>query len=203
MNGNCLEVIKDRRCIRKFDARPVSVEKLDLIIEAARLAPSGTNRQPWRFVMLKNKEDKEKIAEAVFQPFVLEAPVIFVCCLDRGSYIRRHVKKRLNELVQSDVVSEEAAAFIYNRKMPEKVEDVVIPASAYIDIGIAVEHMVLMAAALGLGSCWVRLFNLKQLHDRLNLPNEIEVVALLPVGYPAQSPPPRPRLSREEIMIEL
>lgn len=203
MNESCLEVIKERRCIRKFDDRPVSTEILDLIIEAARLAPSGTNRQPWRFAMIKNKEDKEKIAEAVFQPFVLEAPVIFVCCLDRGSYTRGHVKKRLSELVQSDVVSEEAAAFIYNRKMPEKVEDVVIPASAYIDIGIAVEHMVLMAAALGLGSCWVRLINLKQLHDSLNLPDEIEVVALLPVGYPAQYPPARPRLSREEIMIDI
>lgn len=203
MSRNCREVIKERRCIRKFETRPVSTEELDQIIESARLAPSGTNRQPWRFVMLKSKEDKEKIAGAVFQPFVLEAPVIFVCCLDRGSYTRGHVEKRLNELVQSDVVSEEAAAFIYNRKMPEHVEDVVIPASAYIDIGIAVEHMVLMAAALGLGSCWVRLFNPKQVHDALDLPEEIEVVALLPVGYPAQSPPPRPRLSREEIMIEL
>ena len=202
MSKSCREVIKERRCIRKFEARPVSTEELDQIIEAARLAPSGTNRQPWRFVILKSNEDKEKIAGAVLQPFVLEAPVIFVCCLDRGSYTRKLVEKRLNELVQSDVVSEEAAAFIYNRKMPEVAEDVVIPASAYIDLGIAVEHMVLTAAALGLGSCWVRLFNSRELHQLLGLPSDLEPVALLPVGYPAESPPPRPRLSRDEIMIE-
>ena len=81
-------------------------------------------------------------------------------------------------------------------------EDVVIPASAYIDLGIAVEHMVLTAAALGLGSCWVRLFNSRELHQLLGLPSDLEPVALLPVGYPAESPPPRPRLSRDEIMIE-
>lgn len=202
MSRSCQEIIKERRCIRKFETRPVSTEDLEQIIEAARLAPSGTNRQPWRFVMLSSKEEKEKIAGSVIQPFVVEAPVVFVCCLDRGAYTRSLVEKRLNELVQSNVVSEEAAGFIYNRKMPEQVEDVVIPASAYIDLGIAVEHMVLMATALGLGSCWVRLFNPKQVHETLRLPAEIEVVALLPVGYPAQSPPPRPRLSRDEIMID-
>lgn len=202
MSRSCQEIIKERRCIRKFENRPVSTEDLEQIIEAARLAPSGTNRQPWRFVMLSSKEEKEKIAGFVIQPFVVEAPVVFVCCLDRGAYTRSLVEKRLNELVQSNVVSEEAAGFIYNRKMPEQVEDVVIPASAYIDLGIAVEHMVLMATALDLGSCWVRLFNPKQVHETLRLPAEIEVVALLPVGYPAQSPPPRPRLSRDEIMID-
>ncbi len=202
MSRSCQEIIKERRCIRKFETRPVSTEDLEQIIEAARLAPSGTNRQPWRFVMLGSKEEKEKIAGSVIQPFVVEAPVVFVCCLDRGAYTRSLVEKRLNELVQSNVISEEAAGFIYNRKMPEQVEDVVIPASAYIDLGIAVEHMVLMATSLGLGSCWVRLFNPKQVHETLRLPAEIEVVALLPVGYPAQSPPPRPRLSRDEIMID-
>ncbi len=202
MSLNCREAILNRRSIRKFDFRPVPADYLEQIIEAARLAPSGTNRQPWRFVLLDSKEDKDKIAGIVLQPFVLEAPVVFVCCVDRNSFTRGLVKKRLQELVETNVVSEEAAGFLAQRKMPERVEDVVTPSSAYLDLGIAVEHMVLQATALGLGSCWVRLFDARKLHETLGLPVEIEVIALLPIGYPAHSPPFRPRLSREEIIIE-
>lgn len=203
MNKSLIDAIRDRRSIRKYKSDSVAEKDLDQIIEAARLAPSGTNRQPWRFVLLNNEKDKKKIAGAVIQPFVLEAPAVFICCLDRNAYTKSLVEKRMKELVQMNVISEEAAGYIYNRKMPEKVDDVVIPAGAYVDLGIAVEHMVLAAEALGLGSCWVRLFNPQQIHENLGLPEQVEVVALLPIGYPAESPLSRPRLSREEIMLRL
>ncbi len=202
MSLSCQEAIQTRRSIRKFEPQPVPVDCIEQIIEAARLAPSGTNRQPWRFVLLNSREDKEKIAGAVVQPFVLEAPAVFVCCLDRKSFTRNLVEKRTQELIETNVVSEEAAGYLAQRKMPEKVEDVVLPSSAYLDLGIAVEQMILQATAFDLGSCWVRLFNAEQLHGALGLPQEIEAVALLPVGYPAQSPPPRPRLSQADIMVE-
>jgi nitroreductase len=203
LDMSCREAVEQRRSIRKFETRSVPEEFLEQLIEAARLAPSGTNRQPWRFLLLDSKEKKEKIGGAVIQPFVLEAPAVFVCCLDRSAYTKGLVEKRMDELVRAEVISEEAAGYIYQMKMPDRVEEVVIPASAYIDLGIAVENMALMATSLGLGSCWVRLFNPEQVHEALGLPAEIKVVALLPVGYPAQSPPPRPRLSRDEIMLEL
>ncbi|MFO7952795.1 MAG: nitroreductase family protein [Bacillota bacterium] len=198
----CSETIAARRSIRKFDSKAVNREQIDLIIEAARLAPSATNRQPWRIVLLDTPEKKEKLAGKVVQPFVLEASVVFVCCVDRKSFTRGMVEKRMQELVSSNVVSEEAAGYIKNRKLPEQVDEVVTPASAYLDLGIAVEHMALQVAALGLGSCWVRLFNASEVHDALGLPSDLEVLTLLPVGYPAQSPPPRPRLSKKEILIE-
>ncbi len=201
MSKSLIDTIRDRRSIRKYKSDPVAEKDLDQIIEAARLAPSGTNRQPWRFVLLTDDSEKQKIAGAVIQPFVLEAPAVFVCCLDRKAYTKGLVEKRMKELVQMNVISEEAAGYIYKRKMPEKVDEVVIPAGAYVDLGIAVEHMVLAAESLGLGSCWVRLFNPKQVHEALGLPEQVEVVALLPVGYPAESPSPRPRLSREEILL--
>ncbi len=203
MFKSCQEVIQERRSIRKYQTRSVPREDLEKIIEAARLAPSGTNRQPWRYVLLSSEEEKEKLAGAVMQPFVLQAPALFVCCLDRKAYTRGLVEKRMKELVQTNVISEEAAGYIYKRKMPEHTEEVVIPASAYVDLGIAVEHMVLMAASLGLGSCWVRLFSQQQVQESLRLDQNIEVVALLPVGYPDEDPAPRPRLSRDDIMIEL
>lgn len=203
MSESFQKIVEERRSIRKFAQKAVSEEDLEQIIEAARLAPSGTNRQPWRFVLLKTKEEKEKIAGCVVQPFVLEAPAVFVCCLDKRAYTLGMVEKRMNELVQSNVISEEAAGYIYQFKMPEKPEEVKIPPESYIDLGIAVEHMALMARSLGLGSCWVRLINPGQIHEQLNLPDEIKVVAVLPVGYPVQSHPPRPRLAREEIILEI
>ncbi len=201
MKKDCREVIESRRSIRKFKTDPVPVEHLERIIEAARLAPSGTNRQPWRFVLLTDEEDRQKIAPTVVQPFVCEAPAVFVCCMDRTSFTRKMVEDRMHELVQAEVISEDVAGFIYGRSMPEKVDEVVIPASGYLDMGIAIQNMALQATALGLGSCWVRLFNPRQLHETLRLPERIEAVVLLPVGYPDQAPPPRPRLSREEIII--
>jgi nitroreductase len=183
-------------------SQAVSNEDLVLILEAARLAPSGTNRQPWRFVLLTEAPDREKIAGAVIQPFVIEAPAVFVCCIDKGAFTRGLVEQRLSELVDAGAVSREAAGIIYRRKMPDKVEDVVIPGFAYLDLGIAIEHMVLQATALGLGSCWVRLFNPDQVHESLSLSPEMEVVALLPVGYPAETPLPRPRFSSAQILLK-
>jgi len=87
--------------------------------------------------------------------------------------------------------------------MPEKTEEVIIPDSGYLDLGITIQNMALMATALGLGSCWVRLFDQQGLHQALNLPANILPVVLLPVGYPAQDPPPRPRLKRDEIVLEI
>ena len=197
-----MKTIEERRSIRKFEDRPVPADILDQIIEAARLAPSGTNRQPWRFALLQESQ-REKIASAVVQPFVVEAPAVFVCCLDHRAYLRSHVEDRMKELVRAEVISEEAAGYIYQRRMPEQVEEVRLPASAYIDLGIAVQNMVIAAASLGLGSCWVRLFNQEQVQQSLALPDHMEALVLLPVGYPAQNPPPRPRLSRDEIMIEV
>mgnify|MGYP001028949090 CR=1 FL=1 len=195
-----LDAIKKRRSIRKYKDRPLDEEQINELLEAARLAPSGTNRQPWRFVLLQG-DDRKKIASAVVQPFVIEAPVIFVCCLDRHAYLRGLVEERLTELVNAEVVSEEAASILYQRRMPEKLTEVVLPASAYLDLGIAIENMALAATAMGLGSCWVRLFNAAQVHEALALPDYLEAVVLLPVGYPDQDPSPRPRLTRDQILI--
>jgi nitroreductase len=195
-------LIASRRSIRNFEERPVPPEHLARILEAARLAPSSTNRQPWRFVLLTRKEEREKIAGAVIQPFITAAPALFVCCIDRSAFTKRLVERRLGELVDAGVVSQEAAVFLYSQRMPEQVEEVKTPPSAYLDMGIAVEQMVLQAAALGLGSCWVRLFNPAEVHQILALPAQIEVVALLPVGYPAENPPARPRLSMDQILLQ-
>jgi len=200
---NFEEIIKERRSIRSFSSRQVTESQVEELIEAARWAPSATNRQPWRFIIIKDHSDKELIADAVTQSFVLLAPVILVCCLDRRVFTRELVSRRIEELVEAGVISREVADLLYVRKMPQTVEEVsTIPPSAYLDMGVAVEHVVLKATSMGLASCWVRMFDAQVLRHALNLPVELEVVALLPLGYPEDTPDPRPRLPMEDLIIK-
>ena len=75
------EVIRTRRSVRSFAEREVSEEVLGRVMEAARVAPSGNNRQPWRFVVVRDTDRKQEIAEACYaQGFVAEAPIVIVCC---------------------------------------------------------------------------------------------------------------------------
>jgi len=75
------EAISRRRSIRKYKTTPVEEEKLDKILEAARIAPSAANRQEWKFLVVKDKETRQKLVNAAnSQNFVGEAPVIIVAC---------------------------------------------------------------------------------------------------------------------------
>jgi nitroreductase len=195
-----MEVVRNRRSIRKFADRPVPRELIDQVLEAARLAPSGTNRQPWRFKVVTGS-DREKVRKACPQAFVTEAPVLMVCCIELKAFLQENVTRRMRELVEGKAVLEEEVGEIYRRPMPLSVNEVKLTASAYVDLGIAVEHMVLAATNVGLGSCWVRLMDPETVHKALKLPESIVVGALLPLGYAAEDPAMRPRLSREEITL--
>lgn len=197
------EILTGRRSIRKFRDRGVTADIIEELLEAARLAPSATNRQPWRFAVVRDEDLINHIDEAVMQPFVKEAPAIIICCIDKSVFTKETIKKRVEELVAAGVMNREVADMLYKRKLPEKAEETGIPVSAYIDIGIAVEHIVLKATSLGLGTCWVRMFDAGRVCDILKLPPEILPVVLLPLGYPAENPPPRPRLSADDILIQI
>lgn len=196
-----MDVVKKRRSIRKYADRPVPPELIETMLEAARLAPSGTNRQPWRFKVLTGAET-DKLRKACPQKFVTEAPVLIVCCIELKAFLKESVNRRLRELVEGNAVLAEEVEGIYRRPMPVTLEEVNLTASAYVDLGIAVEHLVLAAAELGLGSCWVRLMEPETVHRALNLPESLVVGALLPVGYPAEDPAMRPRLSLGEITLD-
>lgn len=195
-----MEVVRNRRSIRKFVDRPVPKELIEEILEAARLAPSGTNRQPWRFKVVTGPE-REKVRKACPQAFVTEAPVLMVCCIELKAFLQENITRRMRELVEGNAVREEEVGEIYRRPMPLSVNEVKLTASAFVDLGIAVEHMALAATNAGLGSCWVRLMDPEAVHEALELPESIVVGALLPLGYPGEEPGMRPRLSREEITL--
>ncbi len=185
-----MEAIQKRRSIRKFKPDPVPDELINQMLEAARLAPSGTNRQPWRFQIIRDPALKERIFnEATFnvQP-VLEAPVVIVCGSELLTFVKGH------KLAPPD--SE------YFGADSEDWEDLkrFLP-DAHLYTGIAVEHMVLAGTALGLGTCWAQRIKYGQLAKILGWPRHIVVLTLLLVGYPDENPPPRPRLALEDMVL--
>ena len=179
MRSSVFDVIKERSSIRDYADRPIEDEKLDLILESARLAPSASNSQPWHFYVVKNREKIKAISErmplgshVVINSFISEAPIVVVAT---GGPIGL-VKKALS--------------FIINKRW------------YYLDVAIALEHMVLTAWELGIGSCWIGWFDEKKIKKLLDIPNDQEVIAMLTLGYPAEGAEvhPKNRKSRNEIV---
>ena len=196
------EAIEQRRSIRKFKADAVPDEHIRALIDAARLAPSGSNAQPWRFKIVTDEAIRSKLAEAAYdQSFIAQAPVVLVCCADIQGYFAGTVSG-IQDLGKAGAVETSIVRRI--RKRVEElrtmeVEDV-IPRIA-LNVGIAIEHIVLRALDFGLGSCWMRAFDEQMVKDIFGWGDNISVVALLPVGYPDEAPAPRKRRTIEEILL--
>ncbi|HEY8875107.1 MAG TPA: nitroreductase family protein [Desulfosporosinus sp.] len=191
----------ERRSIRKYKSDPVPDDMLQELLEAARLAPSGTNQQPWRFIVIKNQEVKERVQAAAFQQkFLSQAPVLLVCCADLTTYAH-NTRKRLQELIDAGVFGPEAFDSYPDIDKPKDSNTLkaFIP-HAMLNVGIAMEHIALRAVSLGLGTCWVQLMKAKQISQILELPEHLVITGLMPVGFPDQNPAPRPRVSIQDIV---
>ncbi len=87
---NVMDAIKTRKSVRAYAHRPVGDDKLNSILEAARLAPSASNRQEWRFVIVREQDIRKKLARvAGDQEFVGEAPVVIVACADTDGHVMK------------------------------------------------------------------------------------------------------------------
>ncbi len=158
--------IKNRYSVRDYKLEPVPKQSLENILSAGRLAPSGHNKQPWKFVVVQNEDKKRKLARAAHhQDFVGQAPIVIVA------------------------VGLE----------PDYVMSCGISACA-VNLAIAVSHMILAAVAEGLGTCWIGAFDQNQVRDVLNIPEKYKVVALLPLGFPADRPGPKIRKNLSEVV---
>ncbi len=146
------EVVRTRRSIRSYKPDPIPDEVLNRVLEAVRIAPSGSNRQPWKFIIIKDEVIKEKLVPACDnQEFIAEPPVVVVACgynihWNRGEYM-------------GDM-------------------------SMLIDVSIAFTHLILSARAEGLGTCWIGAYNNDEIKKVLGIPEDVNVVALTPLGYP-------------------
>jgi len=196
------EAIRKRRSIRKFSSEPVPDEQIIALIEAARLAPSGCNAQPWRFKIVKDEETRIKLAEAAHnQLFIAQAPAVIVCCADISGYIQG-TESGLQDLGKIGAIEDRIINIICsnlneNKKMGINELGPRIAAN----VAIAVEHMVLRALDFGLGTCWIRALEEEKIKDIFGWDDNIYVVALLPLGIPAEDPGPRKRLELEELLL--
>lgn len=197
------EAIENRRSIRKFKAELVPEDILYELLDAARLAPSGSNAQPWRFKIVKDSETKDKLAKAAYnQSFIAEAPVVFVCCADIEGYLTG-VVSGLQDLGRIGAVEDRIVKIILDRT--DKMKSISIDQFSQriaFNVAISIEHIVLRALDCGLGTCWVRLIDEQAIKTIFGWGDSISVVALLPLGYPDESPVPRKRKTIEEIIID-
>lgn len=174
-----LEEIISRRSIRKYDdKKPVESEKVIELIDSARLAPSGSNTQPWHFIVAKSDLKRQELADVCHnQKWMTSAPVFIACVADIHSRISEDVELTIDE------------------NSPEHELKEIIR-----DTSIAIEHLVLCAEKLGLGTCWVGWFTQEEIRPVLNIPSDKYVVAVITVGYSDESPSPRPRKKFDDIV---
>jgi nitroreductase len=194
-----IKTIEDRRSIRKFKDDKVPGELITKLIEAARLAPSGVNIQPARYVVIKSKEARAKLNECTKLSFVVNAPVVIACCVDLQSMNDTQI--RVKELIDANAFADTT---LESKGKEEKIsmDEAAIKAYLNLNVAIAIEHIALRAVDLGLGTCWVMMFNHEKAKKILNLEDKYEIVALLPVGYPDQDPKQRPRLPLNDLILK-
>ncbi len=173
-----MEEIKSRKSVRSYNEKPVDDEQINVLLESARLAPSGSNTQPWHFVVVKSKEMREKIAAADHnQAWMAKAPVHIVCVADIRSRIEDNTEIILDE----------------NSPMEELKQSIR-------DTAIAAEHIILEAEELGLAACWTAWFTQNDIRPVLQIPSDKYVVCVITVGHSDVTPKPVPRKSIKEII---
>lgn len=200
-----LEAMQSRRSIRKFKTDSISENDIRELIEAGRLAPSGTNIQPTRYVVIKSEEARAKLKDYTPLPFVAAAPVVIACCIDIQSLMS--TGNRMKELREAQAfvdtpLDKDNNDYGSDNKKGSSMDVTALKAYLNLNAAIAIDHITLRAVDLGLGSCWVMMFDKDKVRSLLGLDERYEVVALLPIGYPDQSPKPRPRLDIEELLLK-
>lgn len=178
-----LNLAKSRRSIRKYTDQGVSQEVVAKILEAGRLAPSGNNAQPWRFIVIRDQGLKNKLREVAGKyDFITKAPLVLAVVADPKAKMKSVYDK-------ADAPSADKPPTIAVIK-------------AVRDATIAADHMVMAAQDLGLGTCWVAKYEQEDIKPVLGVPEECYVVTLITVGHAAETPRPTSRHALAEIVFE-
>lgn len=172
-------IIKKRVSARRFQKKAVSTALVNKIMEAARLAPSAYNAQPWRFIVVSSSQVKQMLKENnIFkQSFVCEAPLIIVCCADPDVF-----PKERFEPTYSD--SAEIGGNV----------------GAVRDLSISAQNLVLAAYNNGLGACYIGLLDRKKIKELLDIPKNYVIPFVIISGYPAEKSTHTARKNLKDIM---
>lgn len=160
---NFPELIRTRQSVRRYSSKPVENELVLRCLEAGRLAPSASNSQPWRFIVINDPEIRNKVAEATtnkgipINNFAKQAPVLIVIVIERPPFITR------------------MAGNIKNKDFE------------WTDLGIAAEHFCLQATELGLGTCMIGWFDEKKIIELLSVPKNKRIGLVITLGYAAEN----------------
>jgi len=171
-----LDLVKTRQSVRKYLDKPVEREKIERCLEAARLAPSANNSQPWSFIVVEDPRLKDAVARNTFDKlisfnrFSLQAPVLILIISERPSFF-----SRIGSAIKDKQFS-------------------------LIDIGITAEHFCLQATEEGLGTCMLGWFNEKGVKALLNISPSQRVELIITMGYPESNQiRPKKRKSIDQI----
>lgn len=180
------EILKSRQTIRKYTSEQVVQEKLELMIDAARLAPSAKNRQPWRFYILTDKQ-KNDIANMMYE-------------WDKNNRDEKtSVKGSANQMKEANKV-----IMVYYPLYKSKNKNIYYKKTDYLSIGAAIENMLLKCTYMNLGSCWCcdTLYLEEAINQYLNIKNYEQIAAIL-VGYPKEIPPRCKKLEIQELIMSI
>ena len=149
-----LELARQRYSVRAYKSSPVEEEKLEKVLEAARLAPTACNLQPFQLIVIHTKGREAELRRIYKSSWFVQAPIIIcACAIPSQSWARQDGKSY-----------------------------------CHVDVTIAMDHLILAAADLGLGTCWIGAFNPEEARLILGLPEDVEPVAFTPLGYPNDQP---------------
>jgi nitroreductase len=159
------ELINTRYSVRAYKSEPVEDEKLQQVLDAARLAPTAANRQPFQLIVIHTAGREAELERIYKAEWFCKAPLVICACA-----VPSRAWSRMDDKNYSDV-----------------------------DVTIAMDHLILAATEIGLGTCWIAAFNPSATREVLGLPEDVEPVAFTPLGYPAD----QPRVKRREPLSEL
>ena len=161
-----LELVRKRYSVRAYKPDPVEDKKLQHVLEAARLAPTACNLQPFQLIVIHTKGKEVELRRIYNASWFVQAPIVICACgMPSQSWVRSDGKNYWE-----------------------------------VDVTIAIDHLILAAANLGLGTCWIGAFNPDAAREVLSLPDDVEPIAFTPLGYPDDQPRYKSRKSIDELV---
>ena len=199
------QVIKDRRSIRKYTDQKISEEDLRLILESARQAPSGENAQPWRFIVVKDQDNKDFLSyvgkHGSGRRFT-------------GEFLSKQMQARFTGLQDEEkriaafkkLTSGNVSAFVSEADVNILVLGKKEVWDAPFDTSAAIENMLLTVTSLGLGACWlvapcIDIRDELRMKERFEIVDEYKLFAIISIGVPAKLPNPRPRIPLKDLVF--